>query len=142
MKKHKVEIPEGYEFVTNEVKADGDELRVSKVYRKKPIKKELPKTWEEFTRNSKNCYPRGVCNIRIPLDYRDAFDALGKLIELRDIYNDGIERTAPYSIYRLCDAIAGANHREQGPLVLNNTKLGIEFGTNFRDLIETAKFLL
>lgn len=69
MKKCKVQIPEEYEFVTHEVKADGDELRVSKIYRKK--EKELPKTWEEFLSIENKCRP-SISNLIVPPKYSEA----------------------------------------------------------------------
>lgn len=107
----------------------------------KPIKKELPKTWEEFLRTNKICYPT-VNHFRIPLKSSKAFEALAKLIELRDHYNSTEPAIMLYSIYKYGSVIASTNNLDRGPIVLNSTKLGIEFGKNFRELIETAKPLI
>ena len=148
MKKHKVEIPEGYEAGPIEYDLyndeDGNKHYIAARINLIKVEKQLPKTWEEYLKKT-NAHTTPSISLklqRFPSQYNEAFEAFVKLIELRDHYNDGIERTEPYSIYRFYDAIARTNHRDQGPLVLNNTKLGIEFGTNFRDLIQTAKPLL
>ena len=178
-KKHKVEIPEGYEVesvqeynpydnkgnrwkeTTVKFKPIKKRFRLKKWEEYTPkerkilmksdmesideiragaIKKQLPKTWEEYNGNS-ILFPEWVPAF-IPNKHAESFNALIKLIELRDHYNDGIERTVLYSIYKFHDRIASTDHYDQGPLVLNNTKLGREFRTNFRELIETAKPLL
>lgn len=136
-KKYKVKIPEGYKFVTQEVKCDGDEMRVSKVYRKK--EKELPKTWEEF-HNRKHDNWKGQIEVTGPK--HDEFTALWKIVLLRDHYNDG---SAGFrcSIYRNdLNDIVFEECSVRGPLNFNTVDLGKQFLSNFAQLIETAKPLL
>ena len=135
-KKHKVEIPKGYEVESTSSfdHYGNDRLIMTTTF--KPIKKELPKTWEEYCKANQS--PNWLFNYDTPKRYI----ALAKLEALRDVYNDGIKMTSPYSIYRLGDGIGATNDIRIGPLVLNNTELGIEFIKNFRDIIETAKPLL
>ncbi len=139
-KKYKVEIPEGYEVDYKQNDTDTYCKKRVIIYLK-PIKKELPKIWEEYLRTSNKCYP-SINHIRAPLEYNEAFKALGSLIELRDHYNSTELETMLYSIYKLENVVASTNNMNRGPIVLNSTKLGIEFGKNFRELIETAKPLL
>ncbi len=105
-------------------------------------KKELPKTWEEYIDTEKNTANRRT-SLYVHNKYYDAFMALNKLIELRDVYNDG------QTIQRKCgltkddetkEIIMTFNQRD--PLEFNNTEIANEFLKTFYSLLEIAKPLL
>jgi hypothetical protein len=147
MKKYKVEIPKGYEVANEYSKLDNKENK-SIVIELKVIKKELPKTWAEYLRTTNKCYP-SINHIRVPLEYNEAFEALGSLIELRDHYNDGWkpdwtdENQDKWCLRPLRKTIETINFNIT-PRVLSfkNKSLAKEFLSNFAQLIETAKPLL
>lgn len=150
-KKHKIEIPEGYELYADH-KTDYKSTLGLKIIEHtvilSPIKKHLPKTWEEYLRQSDKCYPT-INHIRIPLEYNEVFKALAQLIELRDRYNDGWEpdweslKDDKYCIFNRADTImnitAGAICHV---LAFRSADIRDTFLYNFADLIETAKSLL
>lgn len=154
-KKHKIkiEIPEGYVIKKTIIKDIIDEWHgLCKLMNAdiilEPIKKPLPKTWEEYLRQSNKCYPT-VNHIRIPLEYNEVFKALAQLIELRDRYNDGWEPDwknedqTKYGISILNGhAIVDRYNLFSVVLSFKSTELRNEFLKNFRALIETAKPLL
>ena len=136
MKKHKVKIPDGYEVESDNVTGNIHGTKFITITCK-PIKKELPKTWEEYYVYKE----RQMANdIIVPTRYAKEFEALAKLVELRDYYNDGWEpdwedtKQDKYII----------NFMNQGMRVLTFKTFELEqkFFKNFRDLIETAKPLL
>ena len=153
MKKHKVKIPEGYEverILTCKAHNADNSPRIYKEVIFKPIKKQLPKTWEEYN-GTGILFPEWIPSF-IPGKYAGSVNALLKLIELKDHYNDGYESDLPnedknifinpVSIYRKegsDEIIMGGCGR--GPLVLHND-IALKFYTNFHDLLETAKPLL
>jgi len=138
----------------------------------KPIKKELPKTWEEFCENN----PRrkgeswiGVSSLVGSLDtnagnerdcvedknllpnkeYAEAMLALCQLIQLRDCYNDGwipdwTDNYNPkYSIEVSNNEIIKCSYYGTSRILAFKTQeLCDQFLENFRDLIEIAKPLL
>ena len=143
-KKYKVEIPEGYEvnrsFTTKTV---NKEISTTVVF--EPIKKELPKTWEEYCELEEVIIPH---QLSIVSKYRKEISALSKLLELRDHYNDGWEPnwnncSNKYCIFNRAGTIMDIT---EGVichvLVFKTDKLRAEFISNFAQLIETAKSLL
>lgn len=151
-KKHKIEIPEGYEVtetIENMYRDEFDkDITTHITVNLKPTKKELPKTWEEYLRQSDKCYP-SINHIRIPLQYNEAFKALGQLIELRDRYNDGWEPDWNSSIQikhiiNVCNTQLQLTKAEltSSVLAFKTRALRDRFYQYFRPLIETAKPLL
>ena len=149
MKKHKVKIPEGYEVGSTTTYSytniNDNKICTSVELHLKPIKKQLPKTWEEYF-ESEDVQSRH--DIIVTSRYSNELEALGQLVELRDHYNDGWEPnwTSDYdkfviyidrnSITKAC--ITNGSH----VLRFKNPDLRDKFLSNFRDLIETAKPLL
>ena len=163
MKKHKVKIPKGYipgiieynAFIDGNGNKQYVDVRLNLVR----IKKELPKTWEELGQVNgyaiqcdsdidKMGYRSAPTNKHIwpTKELAKAALALSQLCHLRDYYNESIEIPVShqdfYSIYKLGNGFASTNNTSRGPIVLNSTKLGIEFVKNFRDLIIEALPLL
>ena len=144
-KKHKIKIPKGYKFYRSfEIAASNDEKAYMTVF--KPIKKELPKTWDEFFRtDGSNMYG---WNVWLSDKYQHAFVALNKLLQLRDHYNDGWEPDWSNShikcvIYIDHEYISKASVKSEFHiLAFEIEKVRDEFLSNFRELIETAKPLL
>ena len=144
MKKYKVEIPEGYE-VNRAFTGDycGEFISTTVVF--KPIKKELPKTWEEY-RDANQIHQWLEDWASIPEKHK----ALGKLEILRDHYNDGWipdwknEYQPKYGISILNEyAIIDKYNLFSVVLSFKTPELRDEFLSNFRDnLIEEAKPLL
>ena len=137
----------------------------------KPIKKELPKTWEEFCethpRRAKEAWLTEFGSIHqitttegtfrnyisdktlLPnIRYAEAMLALCQLIQLRDCYNDGwipdwSDDQFKYTIYNKSNRIQKyLAVNLQRVLAFKSVKLCDEFFENFRDLIEIAKPLL
>ena len=140
-KKHKVEIPEGYEFDRKWNTNTADDGKTTTVVFKK-VKKELPKTWEEY------CISKGKKPWITKINYQDCFTALRRLIELRDVYNDGWvpdwnEENTKYTITNTRNKI-DKSHSIYGNYILTfkTHELRVEFLSNFAQLIETAKPLL
>ena len=144
-KKYKIKIPEGYVLV-NETKTKIDgfmtiTLGLEPLSTQKAIKKELPKTWEEYCELVS--HPVIQNSWTYNGYYDNEFRALFKLLKLRDYYNSTEVESNPYSIYKVGNGFASTNNTiNRGPIVLNSTKLGIEFVQNFRDLIIEALPLL
>lgn len=156
MKKHKVDIPSGYEVesVSPCTKDAGlNMISTTVVFQK--IKKELPKTWEEYLKTTNvPCLSKFYFRTEkkdvlkdVPVWLEDEhinekYRALGKLELLRDVYNDGYKYPFinPVSIRRCNDEII-RSESDMGPLVLHRD-IAKEFFMNFAQLIETAKPLL
>ncbi len=145
-KKYKVEIPEGFKLLrqseTKNETSSGEVIDV-KITLFKPINRELRKTWEGYLMSHPDYDP-----IRDHLKYEEAFKALGKLITLRDHYNDGWEpdwtTSEGYrSIIFNCDiAILAGSSKSSNVLTFKKQDLAEQFLSNFAQLIETAKPLL
>lgn len=145
--KHKILIPEGYEVDRAFDANTTDEGKTTTIVFKK-VKKELPKTWEGYLRTTNKCYP-SINHIRVPLEYNEAFEALGRLIELRDHYNDGwepdwINSSRKYVIYIHIDKISAIDNDafRSHVLAFKSYELRNEFLSNFAQLINEAKPLL
>ena len=94
MKKHKVEIPEGHEIESTTTESytdnDGKKCYPRVIIKLKPIKKQLPKTWEEYCEITD--HGMWICTVTIPNNtYHVQMEALYKLLKVRDHYNDGWE---------------------------------------------------
>ncbi len=137
-KKHKVEIPEGYEVDQqyNSENKPCDRLSTTVVF--KPTKKPLPKTWEEYC-NMYGYPPSWMVDSGVPERYK----ALAKLELLRDVYNDGqaIQRKCGLTKHDETKEIIMTFHH-LGPLEFNNTYIANEFLKRFYSLLEIAKPLL
>lgn len=160
-KEIKINVPEGYEIDKENSTFDCIKF--------KPIKKELPKTWEEYCKN----HPRregeawitqgseidtmnGGCsrdpkedrNLLPNQQYAKAMLALCQLIQLRDCYNDGwVPKWADNSQkYYICIVSSiefqHINVNTSTILAFKSANLRDEFLENFRDLIKVAKPLL
>ena len=106
-------------------------------------KKELPKTWEEYTVT--NDYPAWLYDKDVP----DRYKALGKLEILRDVYNDGwVPDWGNYYLDKYCIVNKAGTIMDviEGPichtLAFKSAKVRGKFLSNFRDLIKQAKPLL
>ena len=146
-KKHKIKIPEGYEVesvVTGNIVTDEGHRKETTI-QFKPIKKELLKTWEEYISINKTDWDRGFF---VDEKYYIAFDALRKLIELRDHYNDGwvpdwTDLNEEFSIENHANELRTRHSCQQSKVfTFKSRELRNEFLSNFRELIETAKPLL
>lgn len=161
MKKYKVEIPKGMKVLRELWPTENNDKVVIEF---KPIKKELPKTWEELEcvkgyMVDDNC--NLVCcndtysylNPRVIWPTKElayASIALAKLLQLRDHYNDGWKpdwndsNKGKFSIQIYYQEIEIQTH--YGPLTrvltFKTHDLADEFLRNFGQLIETAKILL
>ena len=160
-KEIKINVPEGYEI--------DRENSTFECIKFKPIKKGLPKTWEEFCEthpvkggetyfdsssiliafNTGNIrYPGTGKNLLPSRELAEAMLALCQLIQLRDCYNDGWtpdwnEYTRKYYIYSLQNNLTTDSALYiQRVLSFKTDKLRDQFLENFRDLIEIAKPLL
>ena len=146
-KKYKVEIPKGYEVNRSyTTKTINHTISTTVVF--ESIKKELPKTWEEYLSIENKCRP-SISNLIVPPKYSEAFKSLGKLIELRDHYNDGWvpdwtnQCQEKYIIHIGGKIIETRRYfTSQTVLAFKTEKLRDEFLSNFRELISTAKPLL
>lgn len=162
-KELKITCPEGYEI--------DKEKSTFECIVFKPIKKELPTTWEEFCethpKKEGECYITGSSrlgiinsfdildraqdrdrNILPSKELAEAMLALCQLIQLRDCYNDGWKpdwnkEYYKYNIGYVCNTLcADSSSYIQRVLSFKSGELRDEFLENFRDLIETAKPLL
>ena len=148
MKKHEVPIPSGYEVESvSPCTEDAGLNMISTTVVFQKIKKELPKTWQQYSHKTSNFIPAWLMEINedIPAKYR----ALGRLEILRDVYNDG--RVPDWNegykykfcIEIVCDKIrATKSHSSQRTLTFSGPELRDKFLSNFIELIETAKPLL
>lgn len=154
MKEMKITPPEGYEVDTENSTFESIKF--------KPIKKGLPKSWEELeeisgywvNQNSKaaNILDRPAVDIHRNIfptkEEAEASIALAQLCQLRDRYNDGWkpnwrDGTNKYCISFYDDNLqfeSWGNYRKT--LSFKSAELRDEFLENFRDLIEKAKPLL
>lgn len=152
MKKYKVEISKEKVVIKPTSGHEIDEDLICKIKRHyehdgifKPIKKELPKTWEEFCCLGHN---KLKGQIEVSGSMCDEFTALWKLVLLRDHYNNGWvpdwKTSEGYrSIIFNCDkAILAGSSKLSHVLTFKSESLANEFLSNFAQLIETAKSLL
>jgi hypothetical protein len=150
MKNLKITPPEGYEI--DREKSTFEEI----VF--KPIKKQLPKSWEELER-IKGYWVDGGCLIH---KYNDAkcnsfnkntfateeqaiaFIALAQLSQLREVYRDGWEHSFPcYVINRKNGELYTMKCMQANYfLSFQSEEIRDEFYNNFKDLIEEASPLL
>ena len=152
MKKHKVEIPEGYEPGTLEYDTyldnDGNKHYIAARLTLIPTEKQLPKTWEEYKHTKRNILETEPFDIVIPQKYTHPFRALIRLIQLRDHFNDGwepdwIDDSSKYVIYIYRTLLDIATVQYAGHILsFKTSELRDKFLSNFRDLIEKAKPLL
>ncbi len=148
-KKYKVEIPEGYEVDNLRSSVRIEESCINEKVITiicKPIKKELPKTWDEFYSLGHN---KSKGQIEVSGPKHNEFTALWKLVILRDHYNDGwkpnYKQSSQNKYYIGCeqDEIGiGELSYTSRILAFKSSELRCEFLSNFRELIETAKSLL
>lgn len=160
-KEVKIIPPEGYE-----VDKENSTLELIKF---KPVKIQLPTTWEEFCEThpikqgesyvssgssileasfTKRAY-KSDKNLLPSKKYAEAIRALCQLIQLRDCYNDGWKPdwTNPSTV-KHCVGIMQNRIVNQSLLMTNKMmafktkELRDEFIKNFRELIEVAKPLL
>lgn len=162
-KEIKIKVPDGYKI--------DKENSTFECIKFKPIKKELPKTWEEYCKN----HPRKegeawigefsqiykittvtdtsrnyeADKVLLPnIEYAKAMLALCQLIQLRDCYNDGWvpdwnEVSCKYNIIFEHNRVrTSCSICLQRVLTFKSSTLCDEFFKNFRDLIEIAKPLL
>ena len=111
------------------------------------FEKKLPESWEEH--RDMNGIP-SLLNVGVRVKYFDAFKALKKLIELRDVYNDGwepdwrnIDQIKWCIVYD--GGLANANMfytSQSNVLAFETREKRDKFLENFRGLIEEAKELL
>lgn len=159
----RINVPEGMEI--------DKENSTFECIKFKPIKKELPKTWEEFCKNNPikpdeafiTSYSKIYEAINLSSDerekdidgnilpskgYAEAMLALCKLIQLRDCYNDGwkpdwSKEVTKYAItYKANKAEFVNTLRYSFILSFKTEDLRDTFYHNFGDLIERAKLLL
>jgi len=151
MKKHKVKIPKGYEVesVQSYNPCYMGNLRKETTVKFKPIKKQLPKTWEEYMRNDRDIAGTKPWEIIMPAKYIQPVWALIRLIQLKDHYNDGCGPDwkdcdeVKHIIDVWCDKVRTNNVLCGNKLLsFKHPDLRDEFLSNFRELIETAKPLL
>ena len=149
-KKHKVKIPEGFEVESVETYnlCYMGNPRKETTVKFKPIKKQLPKTWEEYKHNDRQILETEPFEILMTSKNIESFRALARLVQLRDHYNDGWEpdwksdHVKPSievwrNEVRMTNALYGNEL-----LSFKTPALRSEFLSNFRELIETAKPLL
>ncbi|MCK5614213.1 hypothetical protein KAR91_70765 [Candidatus Pacearchaeota archaeon] len=153
MKKHKVKIPKGYRVCAvcsesfENIGGDPDNKTIEMTITFKPIKKELPKTWDEYCGLYK-LYGSATLMIDDGEQYAAEFIALYQLIKLRDNYNDGWgpnwknEDIKYHIFYRNDKIVTGESRYENKALSFKSKKLRDEFHLNFHDLLEIAKPLL
>lgn len=154
MKNLTITPPEGYEI-------DKEQSTFENIIFK-PLKKTLPKTWEELKKRSgyytdKDSYIREITNIGTSLTSRNVFAtkeqaeasiALAQLSQLMKVYNDGwvpnfTDNDYKYSIQFFNDEIEKSVYTKTSCFLLFKTReLRDEFLDNFEDLILTAKPLL
>jgi hypothetical protein len=163
IKEMKIEVPSGMEI--------DKENSTFECIKFKPIKKKLPKTWEEFCKTSKRkpqeawieydseiqvvgkdgCFTKNCVEDRNLLpnrQYAEAIRALCQLIQLRDCYNDGWIPDWNTIEDKYCIEVAQneitryAYKTTSRILAFKSDKLRDEFLNNFIDLLEVAKPLL
>ena len=160
-KELKIIPPEGYEV--------DKENSTFELIKFKPVKAQLPTTWEEFCETypikqgeyyvssgsaileasfTKRAY-KSDKNLLPSKKYAEAIRALCQLIQLRDCYNDGWKpdwenvNEFKHTIYLPFGEIARGTHNLTSCVLYFKTKeLRYKFLKNFRDLIEIAKPLL
>lgn len=147
-KKLKINIPEGYEI--DKEKSTFEEI----VFKKKvdPFS-ELPKTWEEYKRCSRDdvsyyfCNPlkdikaslfSGIYNEFSTEERVKQYIALGKLLQLRDYWVSDWEKDSDniYVIYR--NVIMATIPNSGFPLKFPTREMAKEFKNCFEDLIKEA----
>ena len=151
----KIIVPEGMEI--------DKQNSTFEIIKFKPIKKTLPKSWEElnyidgyYINNGSEV--RKTCdkfstsdenkNIFPTKELARAALALAQLLQLRDVYNDGWTPDwksyyIKYSIYCNEDIIATGNYYKiQKVMTFKTIELRDKFFDNFQSLLETAKPLL
>lgn len=161
-KEIKINIPEGYE-----IDKENSSFECIKFKR---VKKELPKTWEEFCKThpwkygeswiTEKSYVQIIKdesginredddrNVLPNEEYAKAMLALCQLIQLRDCYNNGwvpdwTDNNDKYTIVPYKNTLnRESNLAYRRILAFKTEKLRNKFFENFRDLIETAKPLL
>ncbi len=154
MKKHKVEIPEGYEVESVQTydpyDNKGNRWKETTV-KFKPNKKQLPKTWEEYKGTNLNMLETKPWEweVVMPAKYIESVMALIRLIQLRDHYNEGWEPDLTksdqgkwYIGVEENKIVCGYVNYTPKVLTFKTKELRDEFLSNFRDLIEAAKPLL
>lgn len=155
MKEMKITPPDGYEV--------DKENSTFESIKFKPIKKELPKSWDElgeiqgyFVSTDSDVIPFDMnltCdserNVFPSKEEAEASIALAQLCQLRDRYNDGWNpdwtdySSTKYDIYFFDNDIAyTTSTRSHRVLTFRTEELRDEFIENHRDLIEKAKPLL
>jgi len=163
-KEIKINVPDGYEI--------DKENSTFECIKFKPIKKKLPKTWEEFCKTypkkERDCWVNSNSKIEniyystnqernniedrnlLPnKKYAEAMLALCQLIQLRDCYNNGWipdwtdDCNPKYCIIIFHNHILKSILSETSTILAFKTEeLRNEFLTNFKELIEVAKPLL
>lgn len=162
-KEIKINVPNGYEI--------DKENSTFECIKFKPIKKELPKTWEEYCETNPRRkgeswlsdssliesldFSAGECrdcvndkNLLPNKEYAKAILALCQLIQLRDCYNDGWVPDWTSTAFKYCiyvyenNIITGVCNTSSRVLTFKTQELRDEFLNNFRDLIKIAKPLL
>lgn len=147
-KKLKINIPEGYEI--DKEKSTFEEI----VFKKKVDSfSELPKTWEEYCKQTKDrqsyhCNPilTHICETRFDGFYNEFFTkervkqyvALGRLIQLRDYWVGNWKRNSDniYIIYK--NVIMAAVPNSDFPLTFPTREMAEDFKNCFEALIKEA----
>ena len=147
-KKLKINIPEGYEI--DKEKSTFEEIVFKKV--ENPFS-ELPKTWEEYKRCSRDdvsyyfCNPlkdikaslfSGIYNEFSTEERVKQYVALGKLLQLRDYWVGDwkINSDNIYAIYK--NVIMAVVHNNDFPLTFPTREMAKRFKECFKDLIKEA----
>ena len=138
MKTQKIVAPEGYEI-------DRENSTIDEIVFKE-IKKQLPKSWEEFKESEEPGYVFAA--LYTTLKSQKAYIALAKLEQLREVYRDGWEPNWDDDSWKFC--IKPYNNSFDIILVTHacyflsfpTKEIAEEFLNNFRDLIEQAKPLM
>jgi len=155
MKNLKITAPEGYEI-------DKENSTFENIVFK-PIKKELPKSWEELGEisgyyiNDAGCVPIGInrcnhtgreINIFVTKEQAEASLALAQLSQLREVYRDGwkpdYHTNGQKFIIDFHTNTITADYclQEMKFLSFQSSEVRDLFLENFRDLIEQAKPLM
>lgn len=154
MKNLKITPPEGYEI-------DKEQSTFENIVFK-PLKKALPKTWEELKNVQGYCIDLYAnthlidsletrvsnSNVFVTKKQAEASIALAQLSQLMDVYNDGwvpdwTDNKHKYVIYIQSNKIEKTFYSSiQSFLAFKTEELRDEFIENFKDLILTAKPLL
>ena len=151
-KKLKINIPEGYEI--DKEKSTFEEIVFKRV--ENPFSK-LPKTWEEYCKQTKGCtsyYGDNFLESYITSSFSGAYNefsteerekqyiALGKLLQLRDYWVGDWKRNSDsvYIIYR--NLIMATLHTNDFPLSFPTREMAKEFKNCFEDLIKEARPLI